>query len=202
MRLLSSAPYKTLTTSDNVLDSTRTLMDFYPSENSKASYQYQGIEAFYFDSTGAIRDDRAGTNATVWQSLDVPIVDEFHAEALLKGTELSIDRWRQQATAHIKGDGGIIPGMVIVIDSGNNSSTARFNGKWLVTGVQHSMSRTAFDTNLDLVRPIPAPNSAQQYKPFWAEFGVPQPVVSFRNGGPYGRYWATQYTSLEKGGTG
>lgn len=202
VRLLSGAPRKRLVTGDNVLDSEKQLMDFYGTENSDALWQYQGIKVFQFDNLGQVVSIAQNSpNIKKYQYTNTIFPNEDSARLAVDAAARQIDRWRYSATARIKGDASIYPGMLVQIDTGQNSIAGPYNGNWLVLGVEHSMNRTAFDTKLTLARPANMPNqSAQNFRPFWAEFNSPQPNIVLRNNSIYGKSWGTQFDSLQRGG--
>jgi hypothetical protein len=54
----------------------------------------------------------------------------------------------------------------------------RYNGRWLVRGVQHKMDRQNFQTQLVLARPeSTTPIGITPYVPFWSQAGRARPTM-------------------------
>lgn len=180
--LFKAAPYTTLTISDDLLESDRKLMDFVPAEMSSDLLDKQGLEVFYFDPAGkvaSLRQNLSGANP-VWVPYSSRAVDSREeSQVILTAAESSILRWQQQATARIRGDASLYPGLIVDVVSG--TATYNFNGRWLVVVVSHSMNRQAFQTELTLVRPlsIPTPSNAS-FQHFWTLAGMAKPTAWLR----------------------
>lgn len=195
--LFKKFPYTTLVSSDDLLESDRKLLDFKPTEHTADQVAKQPKEFFFFDDNGKVVSYRQpSTNPTFLPHTDSPVRNRQEAELLGRSSTTDPDRWLQSATARIRGDAAIYPSVTVDVNTGTRSSTAKFNGRWLVLTVKHSMGRDAFNTELTLVRPgdtIPA-LTGSSFEHFWRTDDRPKPAMYLRNG-QWVSTWAD--TSLE-----
>lgn len=201
-KILATAPKKRLVFSDNVLDTEKSLMDLYIEEVSPDLWRTQEVEAYCFDTLGSVLQfpEPATRNANrKYNPVGNVYADEGGYRMAVESVSKQIERWRFNATARIKGDTGIYPGMMVQLDTGQQSATTTYNGNWLVTGVEHSMNRTAFDTNLTLTRPAVRPNqTGSTFQHFWSDFNSAEPRIILRTGGALGKHWVTQFGSISR----
>lgn len=182
--LFKQFPYTLLTTSDDLLESDRKLMDFNPMEQSSDLLDKQGLEVFFFDPNGkvvSLRQNLTG-NSPLWTPFTERAVESREeAQVILNAAESSVLRWQQQASARIRGDAAIYPGLIVDVAAGGTNFN--FNGRWLVVQVSHSMNRQAFQTELRLTRPLHIPSSAGSiFQHWWTTAGMAKPTAWLREG--------------------
>jgi hypothetical protein len=202
LKLMEKTPYRILTTTSDVLeDPQRSLMDFQPTETSPQLYNKQGLITSILSSNGDVTIQKGGTGAKNYIPVTFPILSVEQGREVIAGVDRNIERWTQQAEARIKGDASIYPGMTVTINTGQASASARYNGRWLVIGVEHSMTRTTFNSNLTLGRPVPVPTVKDSgvYRPFWDEFEIGIPTARLLSGSIFNHSWSTQYKTSIKG---
>lgn len=200
-KILATAPKKRLVFSDNVLDNEKSLMDLYIEESSPNLWRTQELEAYYFDTGGVVTPlPQTKDPNKKYNPISNIFADADGYRYAVESVGKQIDRWRYKATARIKGDTSIYPGMMVQLDTGAQTGTTAYNGNWLVTDVEHSMNRTAFDTNLTLTRPAVRPNqTGSTFQHFWSDFNSAQPRIILRTGGALGKHWVTQFGSISRG---
>lgn len=183
LQLFKQFPYTTLTSSDDVLETDRKLMDFRPSQQSTDLLDLQAVEVFYFDGSGNVASMKqsSGTTTQSWVPYPGAVANREEAVVILQASDSSPLRWPQSAMCRIQGDASLYPGMILNVVSGSNNSD--FNGRWLLAKVKHSMSRTAFQSELTLIRPARVPvYDDSSFQHFWIRAGIPKPTTFLRNG--------------------
>jgi hypothetical protein len=186
-RLFRDFPFTTLVVSDDLLETDRRLLDFKPVSQSEYQITTRPVEFFFFDRSGQVvsyQQPKPGYDGSHTPFGESPVMSREEAELYGAMMNNSIERWLQSATARIKGDASIYPGVTVDVNTGTRSSTAKFNGRWLVLQVSHSMTREAFNTELTLARPgdsIPA-LSKSTFDPFWRSSTRGRPSLFLRNG--------------------
>jgi len=191
--LFNEYPFTTLVSSDDVLESSRRLMDFKPQSKGGNQINTRPVQFFFFDRSGQVLSHKTDSDDE-WNFpyTDSPISSREEAEQYARSMANSVSRWTHTATARIKGDASIYPGVTVDVNSGTRSSTARFNGRWLVLQVSHSMQRDTFATELSLARPgdlIP-PLTKTNFDHFWRTSGRPRPAMTLRN-----KQWLSSWAS-------
>lgn len=180
-------PFTTLVSSDDLLETDRKLMDFKPTEQTIEQVSKAPQEFYFFDGAGTVVSHKQSTTATGVQHapyFDSPVRNRQEAELLANASAKSLSRWLQNATARIKGDASIYPGVTVEVNTGTRSATAKYNGRWLVVSVKHSMKRDAFATELALIRPgasIPSLVKSS-FEHFWRSSPKARPALSLRDG--------------------
>ena len=56
--------------------------------------------------------------------------------------------------------------------------TGKFNGRWLIRGVQHKMDRQSFQSNLCSLGPWHHAGLQRGYVPFWQAATKPRPTLT------------------------
>lgn len=187
-------PFTTLVSSDDVLESDRKLMDFKPTEQTVEQVSKAPQEYYFFDGAGTVVSHKQSTTTTGVPHTPYsqsPVKNRQEAELLASASAKSMARWLQNASARIKGDASIYPGVTVEVNTGTRSSTAKYNGRWLVVAVKHSMKRDAFATELTLTRPgASIPSLAKSsFEHFWRSSPKARPALSLR-GGKWMSSWA------------
>lgn len=186
VELFRQYPYAFLVSTSDLLESEKKLLDFSPTESSPGQISSTPREFFFFDPNGTVVSHKQATDNLESYFVafsDMPVHDRDEAENYEMSSIKDIDRWLQRATARIRGDASIYPGMIVNINTGANESSAKFNGRWLVLEVKHSMKRDAYNTELRLYRQgssIPVATSLS-FEHFWRSYEKPQPVLILRN---------------------
>lgn len=182
--LFKQFPFTTLSSADDLLETDRKLMDFTPTQKSADLLDVQGVEVFYFDNSGNVATMQQTMTASNPQWLpytETPVTNREEAQVLIDSANNDPSRWEQQAVARVQGDASFYPGLIVNVASGISNSD--FNGRWLIVKVTHSMNRTAFQTELLLVRPLTIPiYDASSFQHFWDRRGIPRPTVFLRDG--------------------
>lgn len=185
--LFNEYPYTRLVSSDDVLETDRKLMDFSPTARGFNEAATRPVEFFFFDRNGQVVSYKKAGRGYAGRYIPYstsPVMNGDEADIFAKSSENSISRWLHSATARVKGDASITPGVTVDVDTGAREASARFNGRWLVMQVTHSMNRTAFNTELVLTRPgdrIP-PLVKSSFDPFWRSSAKPKPTITVRSG--------------------
>ena len=182
--LFKQYPFTTLVSSDDLLESSRKLMDFTPVAKGVNQVNTRPMEFFFFDRNGQVVSHKSDPNRPVSTPYSSePIFSREEAELSAQSLSNTVSRWLHTATARVRGDASIYPGVTVDVNTGTRSSTAKFNGRWLVLQVSHSMQRDAFATELTLARPgdlIPALTKSN-FDHFWRSTERPRPTVTLRN---------------------
>ena len=200
MVLFKEYPFTTLTSSDDLLETDRKLMDFKPTSRTVNQIATRPLEFFFFDRDGQVvsfQQTKAGYHGPLLPYSQSPVLSREEAEIFGKSMENSTSRWLHNATARIKGDASIYPGVTVNVNTGTKEATAKFNGRWLVMAVSHSMKRDAFNTELTLTRPgdtIPA-LTKPTFDHFWRASDKPRPVLYLRDTRWFSS-WANPYVEV------
>lgn len=198
LEMFKQYPYTKLTSSDDLLETDRKLMDFKPTEQAAGQLAVAPRRFYFFDDRGTVVNYKQPSdlgNPRYNPYSDRPVRSRQEAEVLAAASASDMGRWLHSATARIKGDSSIYPGLTVEVFSGAKDATVRFNGRWLVRDVQHSMTREAYNTELTLVRPgntVPAISKAS-FEHFWRASEKPRPGLALRNG-QWTSSWASPYT--------
>jgi hypothetical protein len=164
------------------LQADRILLDFQPVEEADALYSNLGTEYGYFTSSQSVQIARQpGLFRGYTFGTEVVVRDQDAAKVYTDAGNVDIDRWKQYALARIWGDADIYPGMCVEIVTTNKQYLkTKYDGKWLVRQVSHSMDRQSFQTLLSLARPSgKAQVSTPSYVPFWQDASVrAKPVLN------------------------
>lgn len=200
IELFRQYPYAFLVASSDLLESEKKLLDFSPTESSPGQLSSTPREFFFFDPNGSVismKQQTANLESYFVPYSDFPINSRDEAENFDRASVNDVDRWLQRATARIRGDASIYPGVIVNINTGANDSSAKFNGRWLVLEVKHSMKRDAYNTELRLSRQgasIP-PSTKLSFEHFWRSYEKPRPTVFLRNK-EWLSSWADPYLEL------
>jgi hypothetical protein len=193
-------PFTSLVSSDDVLESDRKLMDFKPTEQTAEQVSKAPQVFYFFDGSGTVVSHKQPTTDSNPQHVpfyNSPVKNRQEAELYSNASAKSMSRWLQNATARIKGDASIYPGVTVEINTGTRSATAKYNGRWLVVSVKHSMKRDAFATELALVRPgasIPTLVKSS-FEHFWRNSPKARPALALRSD-KWMSSWAEPYVEV------
>jgi len=172
------------------LDQERSLLEFIPEEESESSAAQQGYKVAYFNGTGVEANVQVATQGGEHSSYrflnDFVIRNATEAGIYVGSKDSDASEWPQKAGARILGNATLFPGMSVeVLTLNTRFFPGKFNGRWLISAVQHKMDQQSFQTNLVLARP----DSTTQvytgaYAPFWQPLGRSRPtlMVSQSNG--------------------
>jgi hypothetical protein len=173
-------------------DYERALVDFTPIEDSESSYRNIGAKIAYFNGDTVQSAVQPGTGFTMYKYLsNLPVRNAEEAAIYCNIKQFSASSWKQQATARVLGNANIYPGMNVDIYTSNPKYYRdRYNGRWLVRGVQHHMDRQTFQTMLALARPdSTAAIQTAPYVPFWTQAGKARPNLTLFEG-----QWSSSWT--------
>ena len=183
--LFKRFPYTTLVSSDDILESDRKLLDFKPTEQTLQQIAKAPKQFYFFDNDGKVVSYKQPSTSTQYiPHTDSPVRNRQEAELFGRSSQNDLNKWLQHATARIRGDAAIYPGVTVDVNTGTRSATAKYNGRWLVVAVSHSMNREAFNTELTLARPgdtLP-PLTSSSFQHFWRDSDRPKPAMYLRNG--------------------
>lgn len=162
------------------VDYERALIEFTPLEESTTNYHQIGRKVAYFNQDTVQTVTQQGDRYSVFKFLtDVVARGPQEAELYANATTYMSSSWPQQATARVLGNANIFPGMSVDIFTTNPKYYRdRYNGRWLVRGVQHTADRQTFQTELALARPSDSGTTGTPYVPFWNQISGFNPVMS------------------------
>jgi hypothetical protein len=172
----------------------RRLIEFNPNEESDDLPNQYGRKVAYFTTTGSVQvAEEPGNFLGRIFVTGYPIRNSEEASILTTAGSAAVTRWKQTADARIWGDSDIYPGhLVDVITTNRTYVRNKFDGRWLVWKVDHSMDTNTFQTNLSLVRPASTtPISQTAYRQFWNEDGRARPTLFLRDG----KWWSSWTTT-------
>jgi hypothetical protein len=190
-----SGSYCTLQSSqDQDFDPTaeRRLIEFSPSEDSDETPDSMGTKVAYFTDRNDIQVTKQLGDHTKYKFVTDWVLRNADEATLYANAPTSKPgTWDQRATARIWGDSDIYPGMCVdVITSNNTYLRNKYDGRWLVTDVQHKMDRQSFQTQLNLARPASDTRVSQDsYRSFWSIANKPRPGLSLQDG-----QWVSSWT--------
>lgn len=150
-RVLTQSPiYATYFKGDDILDSTRELLDWEATtaslnlrENKKPTY------GFFDNTSPTLSSSDAGKRFDITR----PIRDRDMAKTYEEAWNRRVDFWNSDAKARIQGDARVSPGTNVAVKvSGVRGKRNDHDGTWLVRGVSHSMTHNSFQTLLNLAR--------------------------------------------------
>ena len=176
IQLISSQYQNVKTVGD---EKERALLEFTPQEEAISSLPNTGAKIAYFNNDRVQVVTQAG-DYTLFKYLPNHIIrSPEEAYVYVGASEKDTDSWKQQATARCMGNGNLYPGMNVDIYTTNPKYYRdRYNGRWLVRGVQHKMDRQNFQTQLVLARPeSTTPIGITPYVPFWSQAGRARPTM-------------------------
>lgn len=153
LRILQETPvFQSYIRADDVLDPTRSLLEWEATTQSLKLRENIKPAFGYFDGTVAATSPQV-EGAPQRIRTDTPIRDRQMAAAYQQAWDNRIDYWNQQAVARINGDAKVVPGTNIAVQiSGVQAGANDYDGVWMVRGVQHSLTHSTFQTQLDLAR--------------------------------------------------
>jgi hypothetical protein len=168
----------------------RILLDFQPMEEADVLNTNLGRKYGYFTSSGDVQIvSQPGDFPGYTFSTDIVIADQDAAKVYADSGNIDMDRWTQYALARIWGDADIYPGMCVEVITTNKAYLkTKYDGKWLVRQVAHTMDRQSYQTLLSLARPDGKTTvSTPTYVPFWQaqpigqELGRPKPTLYLKD---------------------
>jgi hypothetical protein len=161
-------------------DEERVLLEFGPSEEAESSVSQQGLKVAYFNDGIVQVATQKGDHSDYRFLNDFVIRNAEEATVYVNSDDSDSSNWRQTAKARILGNASLFPGMSVDVMTTNPSFyPGKFNGRWLVRGVQHKLDRQQFQTNLMLARP----EGKMQvytggYTPFWQTAAKSRPTLT------------------------
>lgn len=191
--------YQRFIRSDDVLDTTRQLLDFNPSTQSLRIRDNVKPSFGYFDGEVPTLTKPKGV-LPYKMSTDTPIKNRDMGQVYSEAWERRIDFWNQQATARINGDASIIPGINISIQvSGNTAGRNEYDGTWFVRGVEHSLTNNSFQTALDLARDDMTERLINtDFRWFFTQANQGNPrLVKVEKGNPPSKFWESTWREVE-----
>jgi hypothetical protein len=168
------------TIAKSMLDEERTLLQFDPAEEAESSTSQRGLKMAYF-SDGQMQVAMQKGNHTNYRFVsDFVIRSAEEAGIYVNADDSDASSWRQSAKARIMGNASLYPGMSVEILTTNPKYyTGKFNGRWLIRGIQHKMDRQDFQSNLVLARPEGKTQVfTGAYTPFWQSLTRARPTLS------------------------
>jgi len=162
------------------VDYERALIEFTPVEESGTAYRQIGRKIAYFNDNTVQTVTQQGDSYTVFKYLtDVVARGPQEAELYANATSYLASSWSQQAMARVLGNANLFPGMSVDIYTTNPKYYKdRYNGRWLIRGVQHTADRQTFQTELALSRPAGSGTAGTPYVPFWNQISGFIPVTA------------------------
>jgi hypothetical protein len=171
---------ETYTLAKSAMDEERVLLEFDPAEEAENSSEQQGLKVAYFNDGLLQVALQKGEHSNYRFLTDFVIRSAEEAGIYVNSDDSDSSNWAQTAKARIMGNAALFPGMSVEVMTTNPKYyTGKFNGRWLIRGVQHKMDRQSFQSNLMLARP----DSKTQvftgsYTPFWQTMTKPRPTLS------------------------
>lgn len=190
-----SGSYCTLQSSqDQDFDPTaeRRLIEFNPSEDSDENPDSMGTKVAYFTDRNDVQVTKQAGDHNRFKFITQWVLRNADEATLYANAPSSKPgSWDQRAMARIWGDSDIYPGLCVdVVTTNNTYLRNKYDGRWLVTSVQHKMDRQSFQTQLAMARPASDTRVSQEaYRPFWTVAGRPHPVMSLVDG-----VWTSSWT--------
>ena len=185
--------------SNDVLDPSRQLLDFNPTTQSLRIRDNVKPSFGFFDGNVA-RLSQPLSTYPYRMSTDTPVKDSGMAQIYSDAWERRIDFWNQQATARVRGNASIMPGVNVSIQvSGNPTGRNEYDGVWFVRGVEHSFTNNSFQTELDLARDtVGVRFSNTDYRTTLSSTtqGSPRLIKAIR-GNPPKTYWESTWRTPE-----
>jgi len=185
VQIRENGSYATLMSSQDVdfdVTADRRLIEFTPQETSSEEPKSFGRRIAYFGAEGQVLTASQLGDFKQYMFLTGFVIDSTEDAQVYTNAPLSNpDNWNQSATARIWGDSDIYPGMCIDVVTTNTAYLrSKFDGRWLVRQVQHTMDTQQYQTMLTLARPDNKVQVSQAaYVPFWQE---PQTTFKARPG--------------------
>ena len=184
-------PYARLVSGQNVQVSDRQLVGFTPQEVDTTSRETQGIQFSYFTTGNGVQTAKQRGDFKQYGFVPILARDQTEATTLLDAFDSYTSRWTQHATARMWGDADIYPGVCVEVVTAQQAwADKRYNGKWLVREVGHSMDRQQYQTMLSLSRPDQSnPVQVVPFRHFWNADGRARPTLSLADG-----VWTSSWT--------
>lgn len=175
-RVLRETPvYRSFIKGDDVLDPTRALFDW-SAHSESPTLRDNVVPSFgYFDGTSPALSKPISTDDPYNFRSDAPVLSKAMSDAYTEAFQGSLALWNQSASARVNGDASLVAGVVVSIQvSASQVSRSEFDGLWLVRAAEHSLTHTAFQTNLTLGRDPRFPPQTAKTNWFWQGRGKPQ----------------------------
>lgn len=178
---LIASQYQSMATSFE--DMERTLVDFTPVEDAVPAYQNMGAKVAYFDrppSNNVVVFTQPGEYAIYKFLTGLVIRSTTEAEIFASTHDTLSSEWKQQATARVLGNATLFPGMSVDVYTSNPKYFRdRYNGRWLIRGVQHNLNKQSFQSQLLLARPDSSISAYRgTYVNFWNDLGRAKPLLT------------------------
>jgi hypothetical protein len=178
-------------------DYERALVEFTPMEESNVSYRQLGLKVAYFNNDRTVQSvTQMGEKYEVFRYLTNVIArSPEEATTYVNAPQYTTTSWPQQASARVLGNANLYPGMSVNIFTSNPKFYRnRYNGRWLIRGVQHIADRQTFQTQLALCRPDSALGSTgTPYVPFWNQANKTRPTMMLNDG-----QWMSSWTDRSR----
>lgn len=174
----TQGPYAQLISQTSLDSGQWQLLEFTPTDTSVQTFTGMGVKFAYLGSNMQVVWAQQADKTNFHFTTSVPVRSQQEADIYLNTLVRGISNWHKQASARIKGNALIYPGICVEIVTSDATKDKTFDGKWLVLGVQHKMDNQSFQTQLLLGRPdTPAITQISPYKPFWDIAGKGKPTM-------------------------
>jgi Phage tail baseplate hub (GPD) len=188
----TNGPSLQLVTESNLDQEDRQLLEFQPTRDTEQSYTGMGLKFAYLTSDAKVQWAEQPNYRVYHFASEIPVRSQQEAETLIAALGRGLGRWLQQGQARIDGDASIYPGLCAEIVTTNTGVADRkYNGKWLVTAVNHKMDNQSFQSMLSLARPdstIPA--QVTPYRHFWDADARGKPTMWLQEDGRWMSSWS------------
>lgn len=171
---------ETYTLAKASLDEERVLLEFDPTEEAESSTVQRGLKVAYFNDSQLQVALQKGKHSGYRFLNDFVIRNAEEATLYVNGKDSDSSKWAQTAKARIMGNASLFSGMTVdVMTTNPKYYTGKFNGRWLIRGIQHKMDRQSFQSNVMLARP----GGSEQvytggYVPFWQSLTRSRPSLT------------------------
>lgn len=176
----TAAPIAHLVKGDQVLDTGRELLDFVPSEESPALRKNVKPSFGFFSPTGEPVTTAEDEDSTYRYNTSAVVLSQDMADVFLRSWERNTSYWVEKASARIKGNTQIATGDVVNISLSRSSVVYNdYDGLWLVSEVNHTLTYNSFQTDLKLVRDKYNKPVNTTYKDFYSNvtYGRPRLLI-------------------------
>lgn len=189
--LKESGLFEVFIKADDILDTSRALLEFNPTTQSKK------IRDNLQPSYGFMEGGRGVLSNPIVKPyrLDAryPIQSRAMADTYTTSWNSQINAWNHQATARINGNATLIPGSMIGVKLSAGRNTNDYDGGWLVRGVDHSLTHNSFQTSLILARDDYTANYNTDFRWFYASVAEGRPRVLRNDGDPANVRWVSSW---------
>jgi hypothetical protein len=189
----SNGPYVRLAPETDMDAMDRQMIEFTPAEAAERTYTGRGGKIAYLTQDGKVGWARQKGYERHKFMTGLPVRSQEEAEIYVAAMDKRSDVWLQTATARVQGDAMLRPGINVDVMTAAGWRQKKFDGKWLVSAVQHSMDPKDFQSSLTLARPratVPVPDVP--YRTPWDIEGRAKPFM-YMYGEGADRQWASSW---------